>query len=98
MAPALEPLPLVDGKRAQGEGRGRGSRGGLWEGGAPGAWKVKSEQAFRDKISHFPCLHLPPKCREKAPLLLVLRGGRMGVGGDVPVGEGMASLSSGSSR
>ena len=34
--------------------------------------EVKSEQAFREKISHFPCLHLPREyreAREAAPLL-----------------------------
>ena len=54
MAPALEPLlPLVGGEREVREQAGVGAEMGSCVGGAPGIKKVKSEQAFRDNISHF---------------------------------------------
>lgn len=70
MAPAPRAwLSLEGGEREVREQAGVGAEMGSCEGGAPGATEVMSEQAFRENISYFPCLHLLPECREVALLL-----------------------------
>lgn len=74
--PAAWPIPGASSPphlpRSWGEPLRQGERqsdGGLWGGRTPGAREVKSEQAHREKSSHFPCLHLPPGMQREASLL-----------------------------
>lgn len=62
-------LSLEGEEREVREQAGVGAEKGTCGGGTPGATEVKSEQAFRENISHFPCLHLLGECREVTLLL-----------------------------
>ena len=66
LAPAPRALSLEGGEREVREQAGVGAEKGTCGGGAPGTTEVKSEQAFKENISHFPCLHLLRECREVA--------------------------------
>lgn len=89
LAPAPELLlPLVGGEREVGEQAGVGAEMGSCGGGASGTREVKPEQAFRDNISHLPCLHLRLECREVAPLLPAPEEEGEGEETSIPLGLG----------
>lgn len=82
------PLPLVGGEREVREQAGVGTEMGSCVGGTAGPTEVKSEQAFRDNILQFLCLHLPLECREVAPLLPAPEEEGDGEGISIPLGWG----------
>lgn len=93
--PGAPPSPLC-GEREVGEQAGIGTETGVPSRGRAQAPLKSSQNKHLERISHFPCLHLPPEFREAASLLQAPEEEGQGRR-DIPVVGGMAPLGLGSS-